>query len=257
MRGRRDADAGVGGRGGECSVYYPEEVDEVKEVEGWGSVRCMSLREISRTEVRELRVLKEKGKSEGGETGEERVVWHFLFLGWPDHDIPVSPQEQAALVELIKLSRCRLQAVKKEDGEKDTPPRLVHCSAGVGRTGTFIALDHLLQELDEGSFDDFVDEDGGYDSNDNDSTTYPRSQDVDPVFETVKKLREQRMFMVGKPGQYAFIYQILKESWQKRGNGGQSPRIGEASQTKKRRLVQDGSDDEELDMNSQRSRDFK
>jgi protein-tyrosine phosphatase len=252
-----------------CGAYYPETVGEVKQLEGWGSVQCVGLTEELRTEVRELKVLKDGGE-EGEGAGEERVVWHFLFLGWPDHDIPITPEDQKALLELIRVSRFHIQERSDEEGEKVTPPRLVHCSAGVGRTGTFIALDHLLHELEDGRFDDLVVEANEYedqdedevedevedededeyeydDESDDDDAADPESQDADPVFETVKKLRDQRMYMVGKPRQYAFIYQVLRERWQARQRGDVSPGTGEdssnsaVSQTKKRRLVQDGS----------------
>lgn len=240
-----------------CGVYYPETVGEVKELEGWGSVECASLREEFRTEIRELKVVK-RSQEEGEERVEERVVRHFLFLGWPDYEIPVTREDQDALLELIRMSRFQIDEVSNEDGEKVTPPRIVHCSAGVGRTGTFIALDYLLQELDDGRFDDMV--------NGEDDETDSEKQNVDPVFETVKRLREQRMYMVYKPGQYAFIYQMLRQRWEARKKGVQTPSIGgeglenvQVSPTKKRKLVQNGSgneldvdtkDDDELDVDT-------
>jgi protein-tyrosine phosphatase len=240
-----------------CGVYYPETVGEVKELEGWGSVECVSLSEEFRTEIRELKVVK-KSQEEGEERVEERIVRHFLFLGWPDYEIPVTREDQDALLELIRMSRFQIDEVSNEDGEKVTPPRIVHCSAGVGRTGTFIALDYLLQELDDGRFDDMV--------NGEDDETDSEKQNVDPVFETVKRLREQRMYMVYKPGQYAFIYQMLRQRWEARKKGVQTPSIGEeglenvqVSPTKKRKLVQNGSgneldvdtkDDDELDVDT-------
>jgi protein-tyrosine phosphatase len=72
----------------------------------------------------------------------------------------------------------------------------VHCSAGIGRTGTFIALDYLLLLLGEGKWDEKV-----------------RN---DPVLETVKCLREQRMRMVHRVGRFVFLYQMLREEWEVR-----------------------------------------
>ena len=80
-------------------------------------------------------------------------------------------------------------------------PRIVHCSAGVGRTGTFIALDFLLQEFKDEKWNKLVENgDGG-------------GEEMDPIFETVKKLRDQRMFLVYKIGQYEWLYQVLREKW--------------------------------------------
>ncbi|KAL5334032.1 protein-tyrosine phosphatase-like protein [Aspergillus crustosus] len=114
---------------------------------------------------------------------ESKIVWHFLFAGWADYSKPVG-DDRDALLHLIELS-----------ASKSTPqnPRIVHCSAGVGRTGTFIALDHLLQELESGQLLQATDE------------------ETDPVFETVNQLREQRMMMVYNEMQLIFIYEVLRE----------------------------------------------
>ncbi|OOF99777.1 hypothetical protein ASPCADRAFT_512388 [Aspergillus carbonarius ITEM 5010] len=114
---------------------------------------------------------------------ESKVVWHFLFAGWADYSKPEG-EDRDALLQLIKVS-----------GSKCSPanPRIVHCSAGVGRTGTFIALDHLLQELEAGQLLE---------------ATEP---DLDPVFETVNQMREQRMMMVYNEMQLQFIYEVLRE----------------------------------------------
>lgn len=259
-----------------CCVYYPTELHEIKEIEGWGIVECVGVREQERTQIRELRIWKGADENEEGEepkekreedatneterVGEARTVWHFLFLGWPDHDIPVSPRDQSALLELIKLSRFRMQSEKEKHGrdeaetdEKTVPPRIVHCSAGVGRTGTFIALDHLLHELKDGKFDCLADVDQKNEENDkdadndNDGMEYSKDRDDDPVFETVKRLREQRMLLVGKPRQYAFIYQMLRERWVARETGNQPSAVeeglsnGDESKIKKRKVAPKGS----------------
>ncbi|BDD57019.1 hypothetical protein MAP00_002426 [Monascus purpureus] len=114
---------------------------------------------------------------------ESKIVWHFLYVSWPDYSKPEA-SGRAALLQLIKLS-----------ASKCTPdnPRVVHCSAGVGRTGTFIALDHLLNELESGELLKVTD------------------PETDPVFETVNQLREQRMMMVYNEMQLQFIYEVLRE----------------------------------------------
>ncbi|KAI9747721.1 MAG: hypothetical protein M1815_003940 [Lichina confinis] len=117
-----------------------------------------------------------------------KTVWHLLFAAWPDFSIPEGDDRQAML-ELVRLSE-RVNTAPEA-------PRIVHCSAGVGRSGTFIALDHLLGSLDGGSLADAVSE----------------RPDVDVIFETVNRLREQRMTMVQSDAQLGFIYEVLKERW--------------------------------------------
>lgn len=114
---------------------------------------------------------------------QSKIVWHFLFAGWADYCKPEG-SDRDALLDLIKLSASKCSPEN---------PRVVHCSAGVGRTGTFIALDHLLRELESGQLL---------------QVTGPES---DPVFETVNQMREQRMMMVYNEMQMQFIYEVLRE----------------------------------------------
>lgn len=65
---------------------------------------------------------------------------------------------------------------------------VVHCSAGIGRTGTFIALLSLILEID-----DIKTRNGTASTNIS-------------VFKTVRQLKEQRWGMVNRPEQYAYIY---------------------------------------------------
>lgn len=104
-----------------------------------------------------------------------RHVKQFHYLLWPDHGVPSNP---ARLLQLVEM-------VNKRAAEAPVGPVLVHCSAGIGRTGTFIALDFLLKMARaEGSVD---------------------------VFRCVQSLREQRVSMVQTTEQYAFLYEVLLE----------------------------------------------
>lgn len=113
---------------------------------------------------------------------ESKIVWHFLFPEWADYTKPEG-EVRDALLHLITLSTSKCSPDN---------PLIVHCSAGVGRTGVFIALDHLLQELESGQL-------------------LRVTGDVDPVFETVNQMREQRMMMVYNEMQFHFIYEVLRE----------------------------------------------
>lgn len=84
---------------------------------------------------------------------QEKTVIHYLYEHWPDFGKPEA-EERAALLRLMKKS-------KKDAGES---PRVVHCSAGVGRTGTFVALDFLTSELGTGQLARRVDDDAEGDS---------------------------------------------------------------------------------------------
>jgi protein-tyrosine phosphatase len=108
------------------------------------SVQCLSVVEESRTLVRELKLVR-------GE--EERRIWHLLFTAWPYNVVPDS-EDQSAVMDLIKMSRFRIFREANGVEMMESGPRIVHCSAGVGKTGTFIALDYLLQEMEKWQMDD-------------------------------------------------------------------------------------------------------
>lgn len=116
-----------------------------------------------------------------------KTVWHFLFAGWSDYGTPEGPDRDALL---------KLMTATAEKAKSFSNPRIVHCSAGVGRTGTFIALDHLLRQLRSGQLLNADD------------------KSADAIFNTVNRLREQRMLMVYNTFQYQFIYDVLKEQTQ-------------------------------------------
>ena len=61
---------------------------------------------------------------------------HYHFTEWPDHGVP---DDKICMLTLIG----RIRQTHPPDG----PPLVVHCSAGVGRTGTFIVLDTMLQRM--------------------------------------------------------------------------------------------------------------
>ncbi|KAL9585929.1 MAG: hypothetical protein Q9203_004053 [Teloschistes exilis] len=116
---------------------------------------------------------------------ESKVVWHILFSGWPDFRVP-QKDDRAALFELLKLSAAKNTSTSN--------PRIVHCSAGVGRSGSFIALEYLLDQIRSGAI-----------AHANDGE--------DPIYEVVNRLREQRMTMVQSEPQFAFLYEVIREQF--------------------------------------------
>lgn len=74
---------------------------------------------------------------------EQRIVRHFHFTTWPDFGVPNPPQ---TLVRFVRAFRDRIGT--------DQRPIVVHCSAGVGRSGTFITLDRILQQINTSDFVD-------------------------------------------------------------------------------------------------------
>ncbi len=201
----------------DCDRNTPESQDQTS-LEGSVTLLEFYHDKLSRSEVRKLKL--QIGK-------ESKTIWHYLFNGWPDYTKPEG-EDRRALLELIKQSA--LQA-----GDPFRNPRFVHCSAGVGRTGTFIALDFLLRELAHGNLEIITpipsrpsssgqrthssqeeSDTGSMDGNNfammmgKEST--PEAKE-DLIFETVNTLREQRMMMVTNDVQYGFLYEVLREAY--------------------------------------------
>lgn len=68
------------------------------------------------------------------QSGKQRSITHYQYLTWPDHGIP----KPGPFVELMQLA---------DDSNTTKGPLIVHCSAGLGRTGTFIAVHALLADV--------------------------------------------------------------------------------------------------------------
>uniref|UniRef100_A0A8C7DMQ2 protein-tyrosine-phosphatase n=1 Tax=Oncorhynchus kisutch TaxID=8019 RepID=A0A8C7DMQ2_ONCKI len=97
-------------------------------------------------------------------------VTHFQYLSWPDYGVPTSRQQRQAVKGMGPRWR----------GHPLGPPMVVHCSAGIGRTGTFCALDICLSQLqDMGTLN---------------------------VCQTVRWMRTQRAFTIQTPDQYYFCH---------------------------------------------------
>ena len=131
---------------------------------------------------------------------EDRVVWHFLYKKWPDFGVPLL-DDLESFFTLMRLSQ------EKNAGSQS--PRIVHCSAGVGRSGTFIALEHLMRALNAGAME-------GGDSATSSATRRDRDEDDeddDLIYSTVSRLREQRGTMVQAQTQYRFLYHVMRKLW--------------------------------------------
>lgn len=103
-----------------------------------------------------------------------RLVRQFHYVSWPDHGVPESTAGTLSLIQKVKAVRVESNA-----------PILVHCSAGVGRTGTLIAIDFNLERA--------------------------KAENVVDVFGHINFMRRQRSTMVQTEDQYAFIYRTLAD----------------------------------------------
>jgi tyrosine-protein phosphatase non-receptor type 11 len=111
-----------------------------------------------------------------------RCIYQFQFLTWPDHGVPNDPSSLLKFMEDINL--------KQKEMRKDSPnygPPTIHCSAGIGRTGTYIAIDILIKLIEYKGWESEID-----------------------IQQCVLKLRESRSGMVQTEDQYRFLYRALE-----------------------------------------------
>ncbi|XP_060885220.1 receptor-type tyrosine-protein phosphatase O isoform X3 [Labrus mixtus] len=153
-----------------CDHYWPFTDEPVM----YGEISAEMLSETESPEwiIRKIRL---------GYADESQDILHLNYTSWPDHGVPTVNAIESIL-QFVHI--VRQQANRTKD------PIIVHCSAGVGRTGTFIALDRLMQHIREHEFAD--------------------------ILGMVSEMRSHRLSMVQTEEQYVFIHQCVLLMWQKK-----------------------------------------
>ncbi|XP_053538987.1 receptor-type tyrosine-protein phosphatase C isoform X42 [Ictalurus punctatus] len=155
------------GNKNKCAQYWPS-MDRETEIFEDLVVKIKGEENCPDYIIRHLTMMNRKEKAA------EREVTHIQFTSWPDHGVPSDPGL------LLKLRR-RVNSFKNFF----SGPIVIHCSAGVGRTGTYIGIDAMIESLEaEGRVD---------------------------IYGYVVKLRRQRCLMVQVEAQYVLIHMALIE----------------------------------------------
>ncbi|KAF8640716.1 hypothetical protein AX17_000368 [Amanita inopinata Kibby_2008] len=148
----------------------------------------------------------------GEEVVSERVVFrHMLYTSWPDHGIP-NKEDQASIISFVRLvdstNRDISGLTHSEVAELDPdPPVMVGCSAGIGRTGSFISISSLLRSLGQLPPASFPTPASVLPPSPLNSLPAVLADDL--VAQEVDFLREQRPRMVERDEQVLFIYEAL------------------------------------------------
>ncbi|XP_041086563.1 receptor-type tyrosine-protein phosphatase S-like isoform X14 [Polyodon spathula] len=148
-----------------CDQYWPGRGTETY---GMTQVTLLDTTELATFCVRTFSLHK-NGSSE------KREVRQFQFTAWPDHGVPEYPTPFLAFLRRVKTCN-----------PPDAGPIIVHCSAGVGRTGCFIVIDAMLERI-------------------------KHEKTVD-IYGHVTLMRSQRNYMVQTEDQYSFIHDSLLEA---------------------------------------------
>ncbi|KAJ8336051.1 hypothetical protein SKAU_G00393940 [Synaphobranchus kaupii] len=167
-----------------CGQYWPLEAGRAQE-HGHFLVRNVRIEMFQDFKLSHLELC-------NSETGECRDVAHYLYVSWPDFGVPKSASAMLDFRAQVKQHQeAAFQAIGADwSGSPQGPPVVVHCSAGIGRTGTFCTLDICLSRLEDvGTVD---------------------------VKQTVRRMRTQRAFSIQTWDQYYFCYTAVIEYAQRR-----------------------------------------
>ncbi|XP_011183364.2 tyrosine-protein phosphatase non-receptor type 9 isoform X2 [Zeugodacus cucurbitae] len=126
-------------------------------------------------------------------TDEIRNVSHWQFTSWPDYGVPSSAMAMLNFLQKVREKQASMVKALGDTwaGHPRGPPIVVHCSAGIGRTGTFITLDICISRLEDVGTAD--------------------------IRGTVEKIRSQRAYSIQMPDQYVFCHLALIEYAVSRG----------------------------------------
>jgi protein tyrosine phosphatase len=152
-----------------------------------------------------------------GEGDEKKTIniQHLLYTAWPDHGVP-EPEDRAGLLTFLHLVDSTNRDVSlasqiDNKGPDSDPPIVVGCSAGIGRTGSFIALSSLLRSY--GFLPPPVFPTPSSALPRCPLGALPRALKDDLVAQEVDSLREQRPGMVQRDEQILLIYEILEAAF--------------------------------------------
>ncbi|XP_030207075.1 tyrosine-protein phosphatase non-receptor type 11b isoform X3 [Gadus morhua] len=155
-----------------CVRYWPSEPNSSKE---FGNILVRNVKERPAQDyiLRQLEVTRLDRREQ------VRYIWHFQYLSWPDHGVPTEPGGVLSFLEQVNHTQTTIP---------DTGPIVVHCSAGIGRTGTIIVIDILIDVINRQGLDCDID--------------IPKS---------IQRVRQQRSGMVQTEAQYKFIYMAVQQ----------------------------------------------
>ncbi|EGD76245.1 tyrosine-protein phosphatase corkscrew [Salpingoeca rosetta] len=155
-----------------CTRYWPDNAGDSAD---YGGFRVLMQAEEDRGPFIIRTLVVQKGSDPA------RTVYQYHYTNWPDHGVP----DDAEILSLLLTVREHNKDVK-EKSQRPVGPLLVHCSAGIGRTGTIIVIDIIMDKIEQ--------EGTGI--------------DVD-IQKSIQGIRAQRSGMIQTAAQYRFVYKAI------------------------------------------------
>ena len=153
-----------------CEKYWAKEIEMKNYI-----ISVLRKNKNDDFKIREIKLINLSSKI-------EKTIIQIHFIDWPDHGVPDN--------QYGKIFETFIKMIELVDKYKGNHPAVIHCSAGVGRSGTFTSMYYLKKEI----------EDQIKDSN---------AKEVKfSIFNLVRKIKEMRLYSVQSYFQYQFIYEF-------------------------------------------------
>ncbi|CAH1775375.1 unnamed protein product [Owenia fusiformis] len=170
-----------------CARYWPE-CEATKEIKSHTlNIVVKNIQETTTSDytLREF-IVSAKRNDDSDSKEEYHKVFQYHFKVWPDHGVPNDP---GCVLNFLHDVNKRQESLIQEAPSPSTLYRttLVHCSAGIGRTGTFIVIDIILNQITRQGLDCEID-----------------------IQKTIQLVRSQRSGMVQTEAQYKFVYMAVQ-----------------------------------------------
>lgn len=163
-----------------CAQYWPLEKGECMPIGDSFEITNLHISDLEDYRVTKLELRHVA-------TNKTRTISHCQFMSWPDHGVPKSAAQILDFIGLVRANQAeRLRELAQPwQGHPLGPPVCVHCSAGIGRTGTFCAIEISVNRL--------------------------KDMRTVNILDTVNKIRAQRAQSVQMRDQYVFCYLAVIE----------------------------------------------
>uniref|UniRef100_A0A0N5C5F6 Tyrosine-protein phosphatase domain-containing protein n=1 Tax=Strongyloides papillosus TaxID=174720 RepID=A0A0N5C5F6_STREA len=150
-----------------CFLYWPDKKDETKKFDDF-EITCIDKSELEKAYPNIIKsTIKIKSNYEGKKC--EQIVKHIYWSDWPDRGVPVNTDSATTLLNYVRGT---------------TKPILVHCSAGIGRTGSIVAIEYILEKFVNG-------------------------ESPESPIEIFKIIRDQRPYSIQTELQFLFVQKVI------------------------------------------------